>query len=138
MRTPTASAGRQVEARRRAERRFAEAVDGLGSRNMSDTKWREVVEQLDRLPLHAKFVDEGSIRVLNLRPFAPPLEINVAANSTAGPVEYRHIEWVEYRGADHQEVRRRLEALGRLPLVTVADGFRLQAYGPTVADPPTQ
>ena len=52
-------------------------------------------------------------------------------DSFNGPFEHRTVEWLEVRGERAPEVRREIERLGRVPIVTIDDGFRVQAYGLT-------
>ena len=128
------SAGHVSEMRRRDERRFAEARDALGASNMNDTKWHEVFRVLDGTHVGAvsfRMKIVGRDYVWEDRSYRP---VNRKwTDSTNGPIEHRHIEWLEVTGGGAKAVEASLQSLGALPLLPVDGGFRLQAYGPLSA-----
>jgi hypothetical protein len=119
----------EAEMLRRTERRFVRARDALGCGNLNDLKWYEVFRALGRqreeVVFRMKMV--GDERIWSDNSFRPVNQRWTDSNN--GPFLHRHIEWLEVTGLGAESIQKSLEMLGKLPIVHVNSGFRLQAYG---------
>lgn len=118
-----------AELDRRENRRFETARGAAGAGNMSDTKWHRVIQLLAAYkPVHLRIKLLGSTHVSVAHYF---FAVNREyTEGSSGLIRHREIEWLEIRGSEAVSILEGLEELGKLPIIRLADGFRLQAYGP--------
>ena len=115
---------------------------------MSSAKWRKVLRALDRCALAApycdiKFVSDPQVERSRI-PRVDNLHYHYVADGPTQPFKFDQIEWLEipqtYRHPFHKgipaaavrndlsEIRRALEALGKIPLEETATGLRIIGY----------